>query len=190
MMTSCGTLTIILDTANSTGFPYSVTSGAAHVYTIHPSSVTWTLDTHTQDVFLARLKRLAFFLLHRPVFSQKMDAFPPSFNVSLCGPAERHGAGKQTDLQVRFRSPFSSKVVVHGHCFVTPPPPLKWLTLLPALEQTHSGTDWVMLGMVCHINHIRLGDSGLHRQTHNMRATKESMSTGYSLTVTLTRTVP
>ena len=42
--------------------------------------------------------------------------------VSRCGLAVRRLAGKQKDLgSIRFRSPFSSKIVVYGHCLVTLP---------------------------------------------------------------------
>ena len=42
--------------------------------------------------------------------------------VSRCGLAVRRWAGKQKDLgSIRFGSPFSSRVVVYGHCLVTLP---------------------------------------------------------------------
>ena len=42
--------------------------------------------------------------------------------MSRCGLAVRRLAGKQKDLgSNRFGSPFSSKIVVHGHCLVTLP---------------------------------------------------------------------
>ena len=42
--------------------------------------------------------------------------------VSRCGLAVRREAGKQKDLgSIRFRSPFSSKIVVCGHCLLTLP---------------------------------------------------------------------
>ena len=48
-------------------------------------------------------------------------------------------------VRVCFGSPFSEKVVVHGHYPVTGPltmnETLNWLTQLPILMQTHSGGD-------------------------------------------------
>ena len=42
--------------------------------------------------------------------------------VSRCGLVVRRLAGKQKDLgSIRFGSPFSSKLVVYGHCLVTLP---------------------------------------------------------------------
>ena len=50
-------------------------------------------------------------------------SFPFSVTpVSLCGLAVRRLDGKQRDLgSIRFGSPFSSKIVVYGHCLVTVP---------------------------------------------------------------------
>ena len=44
-------------------------------------------------------------------------------NLSRCGLAVRRYAGKQKDLGsiLFFGSPFSSKMVVYGHCVVTLP---------------------------------------------------------------------
>ena len=42
--------------------------------------------------------------------------------VSRCGLAGRREAGKLKNLgSIRFSSPFSSKIVVYGHCLVTLP---------------------------------------------------------------------
>ena len=60
--------------------------------------------------------------------------------MSQFGLAVRRWAGKQTDfVRIRFGSPFSSKVVVCGHCLVTLSltinETLKWLLPLPILMQ-------------------------------------------------------
>ena len=86
--------------------------------------------------------------------------------------AQQKGMGlvsRHWDLQVRFRSPFSSKVVVHGHCFVPPPPPIKMAHIAACIRADTFWHGLVMLGIVCHINHARLGNSDLHRQTRNQR---------------------
>ena len=54
--------------------------------------------------------------------------------VSRCGLAVRRLAGKQKDLgSIRLGYPFSSKIVVDGHCLVT----------LPTQLIKHSGGDSV-----------------------------------------------
>ena len=68
--------------------------------------------------------------------------------VSRCGLVVRRLAGKQKDLgSTLFGSPFSSKIVVYGHCLVTLPTQFnetsKWLAQLPTVMQRHSGGDSV-----------------------------------------------
>ena len=47
---------------------------------------------------------------------------PHGIHMSRCGPAVRRYDGKQKDLgSIRFGCPFSSKIVVYGHCLVTLP---------------------------------------------------------------------
>ena len=55
------------------------------------------------------------------VDSRKVEAW--NLHVeNRCGLAVRRQAGKQKDLgSIRFGSPFSSKIVVYGHCLVTLP---------------------------------------------------------------------
>ena len=79
----------------------------------------------------------------KPVYRHKPPALfnrHPELNTSVirCGLAVRRYAGKQKDLgSIRFRPPFSSKIVVYGHCLVTLPTQinetLKCLTQLPTL---------------------------------------------------------
>ena len=68
--------------------------------------------------------------------------------MSQCGLAVRHKAGKQKNLgSILFGSPFSTKIVVYGHCLVTfahiVNETLKWLTQLLTLMQNRSGGDSV-----------------------------------------------
>ena len=59
-----------------------------------------------------------------------------SFSVSRCGLVARRQAGKQKDLgPIRFGFPFSSEIVVYGHCLVTLP------TQINNIKMAHTAAD-------------------------------------------------
>ena len=92
-------------------------------YFLHPVGVFWRVENRNNFTTLRRygtLKRLE----------------------SRFGLAVRRWAGKRKDsVRYRFGSPFSSKVVVCGHCLVTlsltTNETLKWLSSLPILMQVN-----------------------------------------------------
>ena len=82
-------------------------------------------------------------VLRPPQWLPSPGQFLPSLlpPVSRLGMLVRRSAGKRKDAgsSPRFGSPFSSKVVIYGHCLVTLPCTinhiLKWLTSLPILTR-------------------------------------------------------